>query len=396
MLQSTVTEPPIKEGIIVTTAAARALPYPPSTITAGLEWLAPARAHPGTGSDMHWYAWGDDDALYFVDDDGENFGRPWNFGHLLRVTGTPPAIDLEVVSAFPELVRPANAKYTRYVDGALAVGSRLFVAAYDYDFDEATGKPFWFLNALSRHGGVAALMYSDDAGRTFQNVPDAAVEAPYFLGPNFAGLAFVGFGPGYSGVPPFLGDYVYAISNDLNWESGDHVRLARVPKDRVLDRAAWSFYAGDAAGRGIAEPVWSMDEAAATPVLSDPGHVGHPTMTWNPGLGRFLLAFGSDAVPHTFDTPEEVVRATWHKRRELCLYEGPTPWGPWGLVHHEPAWEGEHVAYLPQIPPKWLAADGRAGWLVFSGDYGHFGESPADSFYAFMMRPFRLLPAAAG
>lgn len=382
----------------VATTTARPLPYPRSTILAGLEWLAPATAYPGTGSDMHWHAWGDDGALYLVDDDGDNFGRPWNFAHFLRATGTPPDIHLEEITDFPELVRPASKRFQRYVDGALAIGSRLFVAAYDYDMDEATGHPFGFLNAVSRHGGVASLMYSDDGGRTFQNVPDPAVEAPYFLGPNFAGLAFVGFGPGYTHVPDFLGDYVYAISNDVNWESGDHVRLARAPKDkdRVLDRAAWEFYAGDANGLLNAEPVWSADEAAATPILTDPGHVGHPTMTWNPGLGRFLLAFGSDEVPHTFETPLEVMRATWHQRRELCLYEGPTPWGPWGLVHYDPFWEGEHVAYLPQIPPPWLSADGRKGWLVFSGDYGHFGEKPAESFYAFMMRPFRLRPAGAG
>jgi len=380
----------------VTTATMRTLRYPPSTIVAGLEWLAPARKHPGTGSDMHWHAWGDDDALYFVDDDGKNFDLPWNFAHLLRATGMPPDVHLEEVSAFPELVRPASAKFRRYVDGALAVGSRLYVAAYDYDDDEATARPFWFLDAVSRHGGVASLMYSDDYGRTFQNAPDPAVEAPYFLGPNFAGLAFVGFGPGYTGVPAFLGDHVYAISNDVNWESGSHVRLARVPKNRVLDRAAWEFYAGEADGLGEADAVWSADESAAAPVLSDPGHVGHPTMTWNPGLGRFLLAFGSDAVPHTFDTTEEIVRATWHQRRELCLYEGPTPWGPWGLVHYEHAWEGDHVAYLPQIPPKWLSADGRAGWLVFSGDYGHYVEDPDHSFYAFMTRPFRLRLVSAG
>lgn len=368
----------------------RSLPYPRSAQIRDLEWLASAEKYPGTGTDMHWHAWGADDALYFVDDDGANFGNPWNFAHLLKATGNPPDFHLEELHRFPQLRRPANDRYRRYVDGALAVDNRLFVAAYDYNDDPATGKPFWYLDAVSTHGGVAALMYSDDGGATFQNVPDPEQETEYFLGPNFAGLAFVGFGPGYSGVPPRFGPYVYAISNDGNWESGDHVRLARVPRERVLDRAAWEFYAGEANGRDISPPVWSPDEAAATPILTDPGHVGHPTMTWNPGLGRFLLAFGSDAVPHTNDTPEAVVKATWHRRRELCLYEGPTPWGPWGLVHYDPRWEEEHVAYLPQIPPKWLSADGREGWLVFSGDYGHYDGQGDQSFYAFMYRPFRL------
>ncbi|MGH2618636.1 MAG: DUF4185 domain-containing protein [Thermomicrobiales bacterium] len=373
----------------------RQLPYPRSESIAGLEWLAPAVKYPGSGTDMHWQAWGADGALYVVDDDGENFGLPWNFAHLLRATGTPPDIHLEEISAFPELIRPPSARYRRYVDGALAVGDRLYVAAYDYDDDEATGKPFWFLDAVSRHGGVAALMYSDDSGRTFHNVPDPDAETDYFLGPHFAGLAFVGFGPGYAGVPARFGDYVYAISNDINWESGDNVRLARVPRDRVLDRAAWEFYAAAGAGRTAAEPVWSRHEAEATPILSDAGHVGHPTMTYDPGLGRFLLTFGSDEVPHTFETPEAVVKETWHRHRELCLYEGPTPWGPWGLVHYDPFWEVKRVAYLPQIPPNWLSADGREGWLLFSGDYGSYDDPSRRDFYGFMMRPFRLKLAGA-
>ena len=379
-------------------------PYPDSDLIRKLEWLGPAVRYPGTHTDMHWHAWADDGALYVVDDDGENFGGPWNFAHLLRVTGTPPHHRVEEISLFPELKRPSVEKY-RYVDGALAVGSRLFVAAYDYiwtdprhastpawSIDEkgtprATGEASWFIDAMSEHGGVASLMYSDDYGQTWQNAPDEST--PYFLGPKFAGLAFVGFGPGYSGVPDEYGDYVYAISNDGNWEGGDSVFLARVPRARVLDRSAWSFWSGETDG-----PVWSADEDVAAPIYHDPAYVGHPTMTWNPGLKRFLLALGSDSTPHNWDVDPEVARARWHRRRELKILEAPTPWGPWSIVHFDDNWEGDHVAYLPQIPPCWLSDDGTEGTLLFSGDYkfGFLPRHPDDeSFYGFMTRPFRLV-----
>ena len=81
----------------------RTLPYPRSQVVTGLEWLAPAAKYPGTGTDMHWHAWGADDALYFVDDDGANFGNPWNFAHLLKATGDPPDFHLEELHAFPQL-----------------------------------------------------------------------------------------------------------------------------------------------------------------------------------------------------------------------------------------------------------------------------------------------------
>lgn len=384
-------------------------PYRASEILAGIEWTGPPYKYPGTHTDMHWQTWADDGALWVVDDDGENFGNPWNFAHLLRVTGTPPNHQVEEISRFPELQRPSIERF-RYVDGAVAVGSRLYVAAYDYNWHDPrpavgnawelegttpkkVGEEAFFVDAMSEHAGVAALMYSDDRGATWQNVPGD--ETPYFLGPRFAGLAFVGFGPGYTGIPLEFGDFVYAVSNDQNWEGGDHVFLARAPRDRILDRSRWEFWAGRGAGHWTVAPLWTADEDAATPIYSDHGYTGHPTMTWNPGLGRFLLAIGSDSTPHHWDVPSETARDTWHRRRELKILEGPTPWGPWGLFHFDANWEGERVAYLPQIPPNWLSADGYEGTLLFSGDYKFpFIESVAkdENFYGFMTRPFRLLP----
>ena len=373
----------------MTPEPARQPPYPRSTVLADLEWLNESSRYPGTNSDMHWWTWGDDDALYFVDDDGENFGLPWNFAHLLRATGMPPDHVVEEISAFRELIRPQTMRYRRYVDGAVAVDSRLYVACYDYDDRAAEeGYTFHHVDLVSKHGGVVSLMFSDDYGATWQNVPEPLEDScDYFLGERFAGLAFVGFGPGYSGVPERFGDFVYALSNDDNWETGDNIFVARVPRDRVLDRSSWEFYAGDEQG----EAAWVRDEAAAIPVLSNPGAIAHPTMTWNEGLGRFLLTFNTDTVPHSLETPLEEAKATWDKQSELYVLEGPTPWGPFALVHFDGAWEYPHMPYLPQIPSKWLSQNGREGWMVFSGDYTT-PNGEGDN-YGFVTRKFRLIPA---
>ena len=375
---------------------------PRSKVIKGLKFTGPAFKYPGTATDMHWWTWGADGNLYVVDDDGRNFGNPWNFAHLLRVSGMPPAHKVEEISRFPGLGRPSPAK-VRYVSGALAVDNRLYVAAYDYDYsfpgnerwrvsDDRGNQPIrndaatMLLDAVSSQAGVVAIMHSDDAGTTWKGVPDG--KTPYFLGPKFGGLAFVGFGPGYTGVPAELGSFVYALSNDESWEGGHNVFLARVPRDKVLQRSAWEFYAGVGG-----DPAWTDSEVRARPILSDPGRVGHPTMTWNAGLGRFLLAYSSDSVPHSLATTPDVAAKTWHRARQLTIVEGPTPWGPWGLVHHDARWEGAHVAYLPQIPSKWLSEDGLQGTLLFSGDYSQFTKTaaPKDSYYAFMTRPFRLI-----
>jgi hypothetical protein len=365
--------------------------FPRSALFSGLEWTSESSRYPGTNSDMHWNTWTADGTIYTVDDDGANFGSPVNFAQLMRVEGTPPNHTVSLVTQFPELVRPEGMRCRRYVDGALAIGDRIYVAAYDYDFD-APGfeNDFKIANLISAHGGVVALMYSDDQGQTWQNVPSPE-DGPesYFLGERFAGLAFVAFGPGYSGVPERFGEYVYAISNDRNWETGDNIFLARAPIASVQDRATWEFFASHGEGAGaIDSPEWSNDEAKARPILRDPGRIGHPTMTYSPPIDRFLLTYGTDSVPHTFSTPRDVAIDTWDKRAELMVLEGPTPWGPWSLVHHDPSWEYPHTPYLPQVPPKWLDADGAGGWMIFSGDYV-IGKGQGE-YYGFMTRSFRL------
>lgn len=377
--------------------------FPRSELIERLEWTGPAHKLEGTGSDMHWHAWAADGALLVVDDDGVNFGGPPAFAHVLRVEGQPPHQSARVLSRFPDLKRYSMRRHL-YVCGALAVGDRCYVTAYEYESHEPASEEqrldgneilakirsdFFVMDAISHHGGVASIMVSDDGGETWSNMPEP--HAPLFLGPRFAALAFVGFGPGYSGVPDELDGYVYAISNDEGWECGSHVFLARVPQDAVLDRSAWRFYGGRTSRN---EAVWIEEEAYARPIMTDHGHVGHPTMTYNPGLGRFLLAFGSDSVPKSYAYDTDVAWATWHRARELQIYEAPTPWGPWALVHDDPAWEGDHVAYLPQIPPNWLSADGTEGTLMFSGDYRMWGVPEPEgheSWYAQMTRPFRLV-----
>jgi hypothetical protein len=356
-----------------------------------MSWDGEPSRFPGTQSDMHWWMWSADGDLYTVDDDGRNFGSPWNFAQLMRVQGTPPEHEVSLVTQFPELVRPAGLRCRRYVDGALAVGERLHVAVYDYDDEIAGFEDQWLMvDRVSPHGGVAGIMFSDDAGRSWHNVPHPSVGPDeYFLGPRFAGLSFVGFGPGSTGIPAHLDGYAYAISNDINWETGDHVFLARVPLDAVTDRSAWEFFASHGEGASpIETPTWSRREDAARPILRDPGQVGHPTMTYNAPLDRFLLMYSTDPVPHTLTTEPEIALSTWDQQTELLVFEGPTPWGPWGLVHHDPAWDAPHTPYLPQMPSKWLDDDGLGGWMIHSGDYVVPDEQ--GDYYGFVTRRFEL------
>jgi hypothetical protein len=49
------------------------------------------------------------------------------------------------------------------------------------------------------------------------------------------------------------------------------------------------------------------------------------------------------------------------------IYDAPEPWGPWTTAYYAETWDvgpGESSS----LPTKWMSADGRTMWLVFSGN----------------------------
>jgi hypothetical protein len=195
--------------------------------------------------------------------------------------------------------------------------------------------------------------------------------------------AFLTFGPGNTETPKDLAPYVYAISNDGNWASGDNVFLARVHRDSVINRAAWQFFKGKSQDE---KPTWSKEENEAGSIFSDPGHVGHPTITYNKALDRYILCMFSDVYPHKDNSTDEELHK-WNYESEMQLYEGKNPWGPWFIFHNDKQWGGkDHTAYLPQMPSNWLSKDGLSGSIVFAGDY----VNRKAEYYGFMTQQFHL------
>jgi hypothetical protein len=388
----------------------RKMPYPESDFIGSFRWVSEPYKYPGTGSDMHWWTWGIDDAIYVLDDDGKNFGGPMNYAHVLKVTGTPPNHKVETVTDFMEIpfrkMMPKDKMLSRYVDGIMSVDSTLYVSIYDYDWNLERNLPYfdsirprlelfnsfagvkdstmlsnmYFTNSYSKNYGIAGIIKSDDFGKTWTNIPDATT--PRFLGPKFAGLTFLNFGPGYSDVPNGLLPYVYAMSNDGSWETGDHVYIARVHKDSIINREAWQFLSAIQNNT----PRWSKSEDESFPVFKDPGHVAHPTISYNKALKRYILGIFSDVVSHHEHASVAEWR-TWDKASELQLYESKYPWGPWKIFYNEKPWGGaKHSCYLPQIPNKWWGNDGLSGTIMFAGDYtGNNFE-----YYALMTQSFTI------
>lgn len=375
----------------------RPLPSPAHSDYGTFRWTSAPYKYSGTGSDMHWWAWTSDGALLIIDEDGRNFDGPWSFGHVLRVTGTPPAHRVEEIAVLNTLglkdgIEP-GAEYTgkveakgfsRYVGGPVAVGDKIYVSVYDYTW-RVPGLPKENFDNYFAHGGLVGFILSEDGGKTWCKLFQDGDS--YLLGERFTALQFIHFGPGGSGTPDHLKGWLYAVSNDSNWESGNHLFLARVRPNALEKRASWEFFAGFRPGRNSTEPAWTTRENEARAILSDPGHVGHSTMSYNPARRSYWLAVFSDTVPHRTDTPVAVAHATWDVATELQLYEGPQPWGPWQLLHDERPWGGpQHAAYLPMIPTPWIDHDGQGATFLFTGDWAKHGHA----WYGFMTQSFRL------
>src|SRR5262249_3386025 len=144
----------------------------------------------------------------------------------------------------------------------------------------------------------------------------------------------------------------------------DRMVLARVPKGRIAERAAYEFFRG-LDGKG--QPLWSKEIADRGPVFEHKGRCYRSGITYNAGLERYLWV---QIIPGT-----EGKKSDTRFEGGFAIYDAPEPWGPWTTVYFTEKWDvgpGETAS----LPSKWMSADGKMVHLVFSGD-DHFAVREA-------------------
>ncbi|MBN9520540.1 serine hydrolase [bacterium] len=323
----------------VTDRPKEAVPYPPSRHVTGIEWAPKASiVRRAAGSDNWPLTWADDDRQYTAYGDGRGFEpfAPKRLGlGFARVTGDAATLTGENIPA-PTGEELGDGAKSRKASGILCVGGVLYLWA--------------------RNAGNAQLARSTDHGRTWE-------WADWKLITGFGCPTFLNFGRDYAGARD---GYVYVYSHDADsaYQPADRMVLARAPKERVMDRAAYEFFTGlDADGR----PRWSSDVAARGAVFTHPGRCYRSGITYNAGLKRYLWV---QIVPGT-----EGEKADTRFAGGFGVYDAPEPWGPWTTVYFTERWDvgpGESASF----PTRWMSADGRDMHLVFSGD-DHFSVRAA-------------------
>jgi hypothetical protein len=318
-------------------AAAEPL-YPDSTAVPGISFRWDTHRQLAPGSDNWPLTWSADGHQYTSFGDGGGFEGNETTGRVslgfARIEGS--ADSYRGVNVWGGARTETAAKFNGKSRGVLAVGTDLYM---------------WRCGAGSTDANFEfqQLYKSTDDARTWQA---ANWQFPGSL--TFYCPTFLQFGQGYAGARD---GYVYMYAAERNsdvWEvhTPGRVSLMRAPKDRLMERAAYEFFAGQDPSSGA--PRWSDSVAERAPVLEDSNGARLPSAIYNPGLRRYFLLVG---------------RAPRFSGN-VSIFDAPEPWGPWTTVLYEDAWGRGHVdpsTFFLNFSPKWWGDGGKSFVLAFTG-----------------------------
>ena len=294
-------------------------PYPESPIITGVTW-APVTTivRQALGGDNWPITWGDDGHLYTSYGDGRGF-KPYtdkklSLGLARLLGGATEFRGMNIHSRSGE--RFGDGPTGEKASGMLMVDGVLYM--------------------LARNAGNSRIAWSTDHGKSW--------EWGFRFKSSFGHPVFLNFGKNYEGARD---EYVYVYSPDgpSAYESYDRVVLARVRKRKIRERAAYEYFEGlDADGR----PSWTPDLSKRQGVFTNPGKCSRMDVVYHPGLKRYLMAVASNRD------------AGWG------IFDAPEPWGPWTTVFYTRKWDvGKIHSY--RLPSKWIGADNKTMYVVFSG-----------------------------
>ncbi len=300
-------------------------PYPRSPVIRGVTFAPKSEiVRRAEGSDNWPLTWADDDNLYTAYGDGWGFepriATKLSLG-FARISGPPEDFKgINIRSASGELTGEGAAGPK--ASGMLAVDGRLYMWA--------------------RNAGNSQLAWSDDNGVTW-------TWSDWKFTTSFGHPAFLNFGRNYRDARDGH-VYIYSHDHDSAYEPADSMVLARVPKDRIADRSAYEFF------QAVEEDQihWVSEIEKRGAVFSNPGACGRSSISYHPPTKRYLWV---QILPG--DAPR------FHGG--FAIYDAPEPWGPWTTAFYTGNWDvgpGENA----HLPTKWMSADGRTLYLVFSGD----------------------------
>ena len=309
--------------------------------------------------DLFPCAWADDGALYAANGDGKGFdlSSPWCDIVVNRIDGEIGALSgvrltgqegVGSVFADPE-------HYNRKPTGMVCVDGVLYLAVQNLNKDPG---------ALGFDDvPCATICRSEDKGRTW--TWDRT--RPMFDGYQFTTIMFLDYGKNHANCPD---TFVYAYGMDDNWRASlcgkvrdpQELYLARVRRDRILDREAWTFYAGMEGGT----PVFAGEIDRRAPVLVDTRRVRVTPPEDKGSAVQDMSVISQGGV--VYNRPlNRYIYTSWTENT-FEFYEAPAPWGPFRLfLSHDfgfyPWTDERYGGYATVIPSKFISADGKTMYV---------------------------------
>jgi hypothetical protein len=356
-------------------------PFPTSKVITGASWSSARHGPPSNQfGDILPTTWADDGNLYVLMDDGgtdaPGGGALWR-NSFARITGMPLA-NLQ----FQRIGNPPPAATRAQIRGNRARWSGALGHHYANGFTSvehvfyATQVQDWNWNANSQFAGLAGIAYSTDRGQSWR------FPAKRFPGPS-GSLNWVQWGQD----APAPDGYVYAIASNREFNGGWLVLGRSRPNIRdMTDPARWQWASGLKSVRGRPRTVWSSSFARALAIVSWPGHITYPRMSYDVPLHRYLLTFTYSFAA----TPP----AIWRNGSELVMLEAPHPWGPFSFVARGDYF-GPSNGYDPAFPEKWISANGQDLWMIYAANFaGCAAGLPCSGGYGFNYQRIHLTLAA--
>lgn len=309
-------------------------PYPMSNIIREVKFAPDSLIIRKACDSDNWpITWADDDNQYTAYGDGWGFepkvDKKLSLG-LAKIVGNPDNFQgINIDSETGEDI--GEGRLGKKASGMLMINGVLYM---------------WIRNA-NRNGEESQLAWSPDHGKTW-------TYNDWNFSTNFGCPTFLNFGKNYTEARD---SFVYIYSHDEKdaYKAADQMVLARVAKNKILDRKAYEFFKTlDIQGK----PVWSEDITKIGSVFTHPAMCYRSGISYNSGLKRYLWCQIHPESKHPQGS---------RFQGGFGIYEAPEPWGPWYTVYYTKAWDvgpGETSSF----PTKWMSEDGKTCYMVFSGD----------------------------
>jgi hypothetical protein len=352
-----------------------------------------------TDADTWYPTWASDGNLYSPYTDGmvEGIGAgswagPKATTGQAKIEGDNP-LNLKVTSLGTKL-GPATPYEGRYPCGSLIYNDVWYYGTYSVLNNNSQGMNWSILGpfvgfSISYDYGKTWIEEKDPLNNIFDEHTDYSarpikIGAPHFVdfGKN---MEYSPDGKAYLVAQGATIDDEDPRPGNLSWCSADQIYLVRVEPtpDNINDKNKYEYFSGfDTDSTAI----WTHDFNKIAPIFEWNNHAGIVTMTYNPGLKKYLMVI-TDGWPT-------------NKSMDTYILESDNVYGPWKMLTYLKDFGPQ--AYFVNIPSKFISEDGKKAWLCYSANYintnfkdstdpGLFTGNPEGSLYTMSLHEIKFL-----